>query len=77
MNRIILIVRIYIFIWKLKNINYIFSVIKNTLIFMLLMQLINNKYEIQNIELGSGGFSKVYLGIDIDTGENVAIKKFL
>ncbi|AGD92578.1 putative serine threonine-protein kinase [Megavirus lba] len=42
---------------------------------MLLMQLINNKYEIQNIELGSGGFSKVYLGIDIDTGENVAIKK--
>ncbi|ANB50738.1 putative serine/threonine protein kinase [Powai lake megavirus] len=39
------------------------------------MQLINNRYEIKNIELGSGGFSKVYLGIDIDTGENVAIKK--
>lgn len=39
------------------------------------MELIENKYEIKNIELGEGGFAKVYLGVNKFTGENVAIKK--
>ncbi|AGC02086.1 serine-threonine kinase [Acanthamoeba polyphaga moumouvirus] len=39
------------------------------------MELIEDKYEITNIELGEGGFAKVYLGINKLTGEKVAIKK--
>uniref|UniRef100_A0A6G6ABP4 Serine/threonine protein kinase n=1 Tax=Borely moumouvirus TaxID=2712067 RepID=A0A6G6ABP4_9VIRU len=39
------------------------------------MELIENKYEIKNVELGEGGFAKVYLGVNKFTGENVAIKK--
>ncbi|AGF85177.1 kinase [Moumouvirus goulette] len=41
------------------------------------MELIDNKYEIKNIELGEGGFAKVYLGINKFTNEKVAVKKVL
>lgn len=39
------------------------------------MKTLNNKYELGNILLGSGGFSEVYLGTHIATKQTVAIKK--
>ncbi|AYV85101.1 MAG: putative serine threonine-protein kinase [Satyrvirus sp.] len=39
------------------------------------MEIIDNKYRIENIRLGSGGFSEVFLGSDLNTGQKVAIKK--
>ena len=39
------------------------------------MEIINDKYRIENIKLGAGGFSEVFLGTNIETNQNVAIKK--
>lgn len=39
--------------------------------------MLKDKYMLSNTVLGSGGFSKVYLGTDISTGKSVAIKKIL
>jgi serine/threonine protein kinase len=36
---------------------------------------INNKYRIEKTELGHGNFSRVYSGVDLDTGQKFAIKK--
>ena len=38
------------------------------------MEIINNKYKVDKIKLGSGGFSEVFLGTDITTDQQVAIK---
>lgn len=37
--------------------------------------MINNKYRLENNKLGVGGFAEVYLGTNIESNENVAIKK--
>ena len=34
-----------------------------------------NKYRIENVKLGSGGFSDVFLGTNLETNEKVAVKK--
>ncbi|XWV24775.1 putative serine threonine-protein kinase [Tupanvirus deep ocean] len=39
------------------------------------MEIINGKYKLENTKLGSGGFSEVFLGTDITTNQQVAIKK--
>jgi serine/threonine protein kinase len=41
------------------------------------MEIINEKYKIENTILGSGGFSQVFLGTDITTNQPVAIKKVI
>ena len=38
------------------------------------MEIINEKYRMENTMLGSGGFSKVYLGTDLTTNQPIAIK---
>lgn len=38
------------------------------------MEIINNKYRIENVQLGKGGFSKVYLGTRIEDDQRIAIK---
>lgn len=38
-------------------------------------KMINNTYKMENIKLGSGGFSEVFLGTNILTNEKVAIKR--
>src|ERR1700733_12757998 len=38
------------------------------------MEILNDKYKLSNVKLGSGSFSDVFLGTDISTGDNVAIK---
>ena len=39
------------------------------------MELEHNKYKISDKKIGSGGFSEVFIGTDIDTGEIVAVKR--
>lgn len=39
------------------------------------MEIIDDKYRVENIKLGSGGFSEVYLGTNIIMNQLVAIKK--
>ena len=39
------------------------------------MEVINEKYRVENIKLGSGGFSDVFLGTNLQTNQQVAIKK--
>ncbi|XWV26016.1 putative serine threonine-protein kinase [Tupanvirus soda lake] len=39
------------------------------------MEIINGKYKLENTKLGSGGFSEVFLGTDITTNQQVAIKR--
>jgi serine/threonine protein kinase len=42
---------------------------------LIMEKLINQKYRLEPKELGSGAFSQVFLGMDIDTNQQVAIKK--
>ena len=39
------------------------------------MELLNEKYQISSTKLGSGGFSEVFLGKNLETNQDVAIKK--
>src|SRR5687768_9663568 len=39
------------------------------------MELINGKYKLENKKLGTGGFSVVYLGTNVLTNSQVAIKE--
>ncbi|MEM3062880.1 MAG: protein kinase [Nitrososphaerota archaeon] len=39
------------------------------------MEVIDNKYRLENVKLGTGGFSEVFLGTNIVTDQKVAIKR--
>jgi len=39
------------------------------------MEIIGDKYRVENIKLGSGAFADVYLGTNLITGQKIAIKK--
>lgn len=41
------------------------------------MEIIAEKYRIENDKLGTGGFSEVFLGMNLTTNEKVAVKKIL
>jgi serine/threonine protein kinase len=39
------------------------------------MEILNDIYRVDNVELGNGGFGKVFLGTNLKTQERVAVKK--
>ena len=39
------------------------------------MEIIDHKYKIENIKLGTGKFSEVFLGLNIISNQQIAIKK--